>query len=781
MSLRTKTIVFTTIILAIGFSLLFTFLTIKDKKYLNSRITEKEANIEFYIRDIIEEKSMIVMVSAYIISKDPTVQKLFAERKRKELYNYLKDTWKALKSSFGFAQFQFHVPPAISFLRLHKPSKYGDDLSSFRKTVVAVNKMHRAVKGIEMGRAGLGIRGVVPVFYKGKYVGSVEFGANFGKRFLESLKKKLGGNWFIYPIITGISWKTSFIGTRATDTVKVSNDKLKTVTSGKSTYILDKDSSQEILLIPVKDFKGQTVAYIKGELPTLYFKELKQTTTTNILIFVAIFVGIIIVQLIILKSIMKGFSRTIEGFNRIASGDFTYSIDVKTKDEIDKISITFNKFTNEIRGIIKGLIKALQESTLQLASTARSITIFKKNLEEFDRSFKKMEEHTENTSESVEEINASVEELASSNQVLANMAQSLNEASEKISKNAESSQKAIEDMTNTLKSINEEIERLSKDAENLVERTSTINQIVEIITGIAEQTNLLALNAAIEAARAGEAGRGFAVVAEEIRNLAEGSKEAAGKIRQNLIDVQEGIQQTSQGVENIVGGIGNLFEKVKGVSEESQRILEQSGKVAESSEQVAASTQQQSATSQEVASAMQNIANYTADLISTVREITETKNRMLSTAKQIEKKSSSVVEESLNAVKGLKIFLTNDIVEELQEVLEAHTKWIEKLHKIVAGDISRDLETDPKKCAFGIIASILKNNLPENKEIMEIWQEVDSLHAQLHYKGKDVFEALDRGDIETAKAEYQEAYSVSQNLISIMEKLIEMLSELNSR
>lgn len=181
------------------------------------------------------------------------------------------------------------------------------------------------------------------------------------------------------------------------------------------------------------------------------------------------------------------------------------------------------------------------------------------------------------------------------------------------------------------------------------EKSSNIVNIIETIKGIAEQTNMLSLNAAIEAARAGESGKGFAVVAEEVRKLADQSKDSAANISNIVTQLQEDTNNAVEAVENlnrtsieqnslvketeeafndisrhigaVSGKIFNTREKIGEIAVSNDKIVDAITNISSVSEQTMASSQETSAISQEHITQLQEAKKLVNELIGTSGEL----------------------------------------------------------------------------------------------------------------------------------------------------------------
>ncbi len=146
----------------------------------------------------ISAETQRALTLAHALALNTDIQSRFAAQDRDGLAKMLVPGFSDQRSQDGVVQLQFHLPPAISFLRVHRPEKFGDDLSSFRRTVVETNKTHKPVFGLENGVEGLGIRGVEPVDFEGKHIGSVEVGLSLGNEFFARFKKETGNDVSFY-------------------------------------------------------------------------------------------------------------------------------------------------------------------------------------------------------------------------------------------------------------------------------------------------------------------------------------------------------------------------------------------------------------------------------------------------------------------------------------------------------------------------------------------------------------------------------------------------------
>lgn len=284
----------------------------------------------------------------------------------------------------------------------------------------------------------------------------------------------------------------------------------------------------------------------------------KTVQSLEILLASSIGIGLligIIASFIITRNIIKPLKIAVNEMDIISSGDLSREIDAKSLKRKDELGIILNHL-NSIKKSLSGLIKNVKNESKNTESAIKNIN---RNIYDLNTSLESMaatsEEVTavmEETSASTEEINNSIQNIEYNIESIDNKAKDGAKISKEISKRALDNKNFItEDLKNANNILDESKETL-KEAIAQTKVISKIYELSEIIIGITEQTNLLALNASIEAARAGEAGRGFAVVAEEIRKLAEASKESVIKIKETGSEISTSVNGLISGSNSLI-------------------------------------------------------------------------------------------------------------------------------------------------------------------------------------------------------------------------------------
>ncbi len=288
------------------------------------------------------------------------------------------------------------------------------------------------------------------------------------------------------------------------------------------------------LLLEYGVFTSSLVTYLK------IYNSNQDRIIAGILSIIIGFLLLLLVTYVILFTIVRPLNSILEENEKLSQGDLTRSIPKwRFNDEIYSLGMSFNAITKNFEDILSNI----SSSSVTIASS------------------------TSTMSSSIQELNTSFDQVT---QVFS-----------QITSGTVAQNKLVETSLDRIKSLESKFQRHSEN----------ISNSTKLIQSISDQVNMLALNASIEAARAGEYGRGFAVVAENIRRLADQSKES-------LVEIEKSISELKSDVNAEIKIIKKETEEIVSVSENNSTGSEEASSTAE---EQSAALQEIYATSQELA------------------------------------------------------------------------------------------------------------------------------------------------------------------------------------
>ncbi len=314
----------------------------------------------------------------------------------------------------------------------------------------------------------------------------------------------------------------------------------------------------------------------------------------------AVVVGMILVSFIGLpmaylvgKAVTKDLFAAVALAKAISEGDLTQRLEPRTTDEVGQLCSSLNDMAEDLSEQTRMTVEGV--NTIATTATQISATVTQ------------LGASASRTSAAVTETTTTVEQVKHAAKLSRDKAKKVAEISGHAAQISESGMRATEDTVERMDIIKNEVESIGRTVVQLSEQSQAIEGIISAVQALAGQSNLLAVNASIEAVRAGEQGKGFSVVAQEIKNLADQSKESTEQVRTLLGDIQKRTTAVVAATEQADTAVEAGVEQSVLAGESIQALLQSVSESSQAASLIVTSSEQQFVGFDQVASAMANV------------------------------------------------------------------------------------------------------------------------------------------------------------------------------
>lgn len=346
-------------------------------------------------------------------------------------------------------------------------------------------------------------------------------------------------------------------------------------------------------------------------------------------------VNVLIVALLVFLfgyPIIRGISTNIRAVARnlqdLSEGeaDLTRRLDVKCRDEIGQLSMSFNKLMDNLSDLIVQIQKSgiqVTTSTTQIAASARQL-----------------ESTAAEQAASTNEVVATTKEISAISQELVNTMGEVAQGADDTANLASAGRDGLRGMDDTMRQLSDSTKSIASKLGTINAKTANINSVMTTITKIADQTNLLSLNAAIEAEKAGEYGLGFSVVAREIRRLADQTAVATLDIEQMVGEMQSAVSAGVMEMDKFSTQVNNGVGEAARIGAQLEQIIERVQQFAPRYSMVNEGMQSQAQGAKQIKEAMVQLGEAADQTASSLREFNSATEQLNQAARGLQNQVS---------------------------------------------------------------------------------------------------------------------------------------------